>query len=174
MAGKWAAAVLLGGLYASIAITSLYVVIGLGPRDWRHGAVPSFTNYLIHLSAALIAVAGYASVGCFLAAIFRRPMLVSVIYIFVEQFASRLPAEANLHTATIASPVRSFLYTTIVEPSRTFKEILDNRIDGTPEEELEAMIAGDPLMSLLKLIGFVLLVTLWVYCRREYDSRPRE
>ena len=169
--GKWLAVILLGGAFVTVGMTALYFVIAFG-REWQSGNGPSAKDYFVMLTAAWIAVVGYAAVGCFFASYFRRPMLIGVLYIFLEQFASRLPAEVPIHTATVAFPIRVLMFT-MMEPSDEFREVLSGVMEATRVQET-ALMATNPFTALAKLFGFAMLFALIVYTRREYDSRPRE
>ncbi len=172
MLGKWLAVILLGGVFVTVGMTALFAVIAFGGREWQYGMGPSAKSYFVMLLAGWIAVVGYSAIGCFFASFFRRPMLIGVLYIFLEQFASRLPAEVPIHTATIAFPIRVFMFT-MMEPSYGFKVVLSGVMDATRGQE-SALMAIDPFAALAKLTAFAMLLALIVYSRSEYDSRPRE
>jgi hypothetical protein len=121
-------------------------------------------SYWVYLMAAGLAVAGYSAMGMLLGAYFRRPMLLSMFYIVLQEFASRMPFEAGVHSATVADPVRRFLSANIEDPDR-----MGNDHGGSVAE-----VFGDPVMSLSKLIVVILALALWVYTRREYDARTDE
>ena len=168
--GKWLAVALLACLFATLAITALYLVIAHSGRIWEDRVYPTAASYLAILLSGWFAAVGYTAMGCLLGAFFKRPMLVSMVYIVVEQFASRLPPKAGIHSATVADPVRRFMDQSLDPPTRDLHEILTGRIAG----EADAMLLGDPLASLGKLVVVTLCLALWIYSRREYESRPRE
>jgi ABC-type transport system involved in multi-copper enzyme maturation permease subunit len=172
LVGKWLAVILLAGVFVTIGMTSLFVVIGLGPREWQGGAEPTTTNYLAMLLAGWLAIVGYTSVGCLFAAFFRRPMLISVLYIFVEQFASRLPPQVGIHTLTVAFPTRVFMYKNMDE-CWELETTLRGAMDASREEQ-RMLMEVEPLTAIIKIMLFTMILAGLIYCRREYDSRPRE
>ena len=172
MIGKWLAVVMLGLIFGFIAITALYVVIGHSGREWRDGVMPTVWSYGVMLMSAFLGTVGYASIGCLIASLFRRPMLVSVAFVGLEQFVSRMPAEAGVHALTVADPVRRFMDTTMDPPSEPLHDALTGRIPFGGESE--AIVVGDPLPALAKVIVVSMVLALLTYCRREYDSRSGE
>ena len=171
--GKWLAVLVLGALFAGVAITALFVVIRYCGRPWEDGALPSLHNYSIYLLGAGLGVFGYASMGVLLGAFFRRPMLLSMFYIVVEQVASRMPAQAGIHSLTVADPVRRFLEGNLEGLERGVRRLLVGRIGQRRSEVLEYAFQ-DPITSMCKLAVVVLALALWVYTRRQYDARPVE
>jgi ABC-type transport system involved in multi-copper enzyme maturation permease subunit len=146
LAGKWLAVVGLGFLFAGVGLLVHFLVIRYGGRTWEGGSLPRWDTLRLFLIAALLAAIGYASVGALIAAFFRRPLTVSVSFVLLEQFVSRTPPEVGIRGITVADPVARIL-------------------DGS---------SGDPLPGLGKLVAVCLALALWIYSRREYDSRPRE
>lgn len=174
--GKWLAVIVLAGIFVSVAITSLYLSIAFGPREWLNGTVPSAASFQGMLVAGWLAVLGYAAVGCLFAAFFRRPMLIGVLYIFIEQFISRLPPQVPIHGATVAFPARVYMYQNMDATSR-FSRMLSGmmarRRDGN-NELVDLLMGINPWVAVLQITVVCLGVALWIYTRREYDSRPRE
>ena len=173
MLGKWLAVVALGMIFGFVAITSLYLVIAHSGREWRDGVTPTPLSYVVMLLSATLASVGYASVGCFFGALFRRPMIISLAFVGIQEFVSRLPAEAGIHSMTVADPVRRFMDARLDVSSRELHEILMGRIPG-PNGDSDPALLGDPLPALAKLIVVSMVLALLIYGRREYDSRPRE
>ncbi len=169
--GKWLAVVGLGAGFALVSVTSLYLVIAHTGRAWQDGAVPSFADYSAVLGGALLSVAGYAATGVLFGAFFRKPMLVSMFYIVVQEFAARLPPQAGIHSITVADPVRRFVADNLSYSGRDIREMFTARFSGSEGLEL---LSADPLVSLLKLVGVTLVLAMWIYSRREYDARPPE
>jgi ABC-type transport system involved in multi-copper enzyme maturation permease subunit len=171
--GKWLAVLGLGCLFAWVSISVLYLVVACSGREWESGSLPGVNSYWVYLMAAGLAVAGYGAMGMLLGAYFRRPMLLSMFYIVLQEFASRMPFEAGVHSATVADPVRRFLLTNLEDPGRELRAMLHGRM-GNDHGGVVAEVFGDPVMSLSKLIVVTLALALWVYTRREYDARPAE
>jgi hypothetical protein len=166
LVGKWLAVTVLAGLFITLGLSSLFGVIGLGPREWQDGSTPAAANYLAMLAAGWLAVFGYASIGCLFAAFFRRPMLIGVLYILLEQFASRLPPKVGIHTATVAFPTRVFMY-----------QNMDTTLSGAiaaNADQRALLMAAEPIAAIVKTVLFAMILAGWIYARREYDSRPRE
>ena len=173
LVGKWLSVIALGGVFVTIGMSALFAVISFGGRDWALGYLPRPVNFAWMLLAAWIAVVGYSAVGCFFASFFRRPMLIGVLYIFLEQFASRLPPEVSIHNATVAFPIRVFMFGHMPDASYELQQVLKGVIDGSREQEA-ALMATDPYLGLLKITGLALGLAILIYTRREYDSRPRD
>lgn len=171
--GKWLAVLLLGGVFSLVSIGALYLVIRYSGRPWAGGAVPTFQNFSVYLMAAGMGVAGYAAMGMLLGAYFRRPMLLSMLYIVAQEFASRMPPQAGIHSMTVADPVRRFLVTNLTDVGRGLRQFLDGRL-GQERGEAVASMFGDPVTSLTKLVAVTMVLALLVYTRREYDARPAE
>lgn len=168
--GKWLAVVALGSLFALVSISALYVTIGHCGREWRHGALPLLNNYGIYLVGAVMAVAGYGAMGILMGTYFRRPMLLSMFYIVLEQIASRLPTEAKIHAMTVGDPVRRFLAANLEAIDRDLLKVMGH----FGQDASEVVLPASPMVALTKLVVVTLGVGMWVYSRREYDARPSE
>ena len=171
--GKWLAVLALGALFSVVAITALFVVIRYSGRPWEGGVLPSALNYSVYLVGAGMGVFGYASVGVLLGVFFRRPMLLSMFYIVIQEFASRMPVQAGIHSLTVADPVRRFLEDNLEGLERGFRRVLVGRIGQRRSEVLE-YVFQDPWTSLCKLVVVTLALARWVYTRRQYDAPPIE
>lgn len=170
--GKWLAVLVLGGVFSVVSISALYLVIRCSGRPWAGGALPTFQNFSVYLMAAGMGVAGYSTMGMLLGAYFRRPMLLSMFYIVAQEFASRMPPQAGIHSATVADPVRRFLVANLDDLGWGLHKFLDGRL-GQDRGEVASMF-GDPVTSLTKLVAVTMVLALWVYVRREYDARSEE
>lgn len=174
LVGKWLAVVVLGSVFVGAAITTLYVSIAFGPREWLGGTVPSPQAYQGMLVAGLLAVIGYAAVGSLLASFFRRPMLIGVLYVFLEQFISRLPPQVPIHHATIAFPARVYMYQHMDTTERFARMLRGMAIGNRHSDQVDLLMGIEPWIAVLKVTVVCLGLALWIYTRREYDSRPRE
>ncbi|MCA8958424.1 MAG: ABC transporter permease subunit, partial [Planctomycetes bacterium] len=148
--GKWLAVCGLGVGYGAVALTALYLVVRFGNRPWAGGALPSLHTLGTMLATVCIAVVGYASVGCLLAAFFRRPMLVSMIYIVTQEAVSRLSPKAGLHALTVADPVRRFLDASL-PATADLHEMLTARFSSGAEERAVLDSLGSPIWAWGKL-----------------------
>ena len=107
------------------------------------------------------------------AAYFRRPMFVSILFVIVERIASRMSIHAGIHNATIAFPVRRFLLDQM-DAVRGLSRFLRGRQMRELTSEQEELLLGSPLLAVVKTAFVVILLAVWIYSRREYESRPRE
>jgi hypothetical protein len=113
----------------------------------------------------------YASIGCLFAAFFKRPMLISVLFwVGWEQMVSRTPPQAGIRSATVWEPVRRWIYGEL-QPRDPLRHYL---VGDLQEFQFPIELMPDPLLALLKFTVITLGLALFIYWRREYDSRPRE
>lgn len=188
LAGKLLAVMLCAWLFAALLLTTIYAAVTFTGIQWRGGDLPSAGQYGVLLLGGALMVAGYSGLGALLAAFFRRPMLMVILLLFVEQFVSRLPRQVGMHDLTINSPVRRFMVETVEAPSKVFRGVMvGNFGDGHRRKRRRRQESSNPpppatvqppqtpaLLALLRIWGLSLAFGAFIYSRREYDSRPRE
>jgi len=119
-------------------------------------------------ACALLGIA-YAAVAALFGAWFKRPLVWSAAFIlFGQLFLANLPAKAGIRHATIADPVRRFVFDRI--------DLGDNlsRALWPAERNFREELIGEPLLDLSILVGVALALGVLAYSRSEYDSRERE
>jgi multisubunit Na+/H+ antiporter MnhC subunit len=166
---RWLAVVVLATCLAWLALGLLFSVLALPDWKWKLGVGLRFELLRCYCAAAALAVPGYAAVGMLLAAFNKRPLISLIVFVLGwEYVVSNLPPEAGVRTSTVAEPVRRWLLMH-VQPTRDLEEMLTGSLG-----RVDPALLGDPLLSLLKLTAIVLAGALWVFARREYESRAAE
>jgi len=169
--GKWLATVVLGWSLVVVGVTALYVVIVWSGRDWLRGQVPDLGWWWVFVFAGFVMTVGYAAVGCLFAAFFKRPLVISVLFWFGwEQLVSRTPPQAGVRSATVWEPMRRWIFLEL-EPKTRLGNYLVGDLQGS---QVPIELLPNPLLAVLKFTVITLGLALFIYWRREYDSRPRE
>ena len=120
------------------------------------------------LACVLLGIA-YAAVAAVFGAWFKRPLVWSAAFIlFGQLFLANLPAKAGIRHATIADPVRRFVFELIQPDPRLARAM------WPAERDFDEKLIGEPLLDLSMLVGVALALGMIVYSRSEYDSRERE
>ncbi|MEQ1631442.1 MAG: ABC transporter permease subunit [Planctomycetota bacterium] len=168
--------VLLGKVLAACFLSSICHAFGAGmlllgaayhEDRWPNGIDPSLFTTM--LAALTMLVVGYAAIASYFAARCRRPLIwCAAFVIFGAMFLPMLPAKAGLRVATLADPVRRFLFDRL-DPNPRFVEALWPSERGFSED-----LIGEPLWNVAIVIGIGLGLALLSYSRAEYDSRERE
>lgn len=169
--GKWLATVVLGWCLVVVGVTMLYLVITLSGRDWLRGQVPDLGWWWAFVFAGAVMTIGYAAIGCLFATFFKRPLVISLLYWFGwEQIVSRTPPQAGVRSATVWEPMRRWIYLEL----RPRDPLGDYLVVDLKDYRVPIDLLPDPLLAVLKLTAVTLGLALFIYWRREYDSRPRE
>jgi ABC-2 family transporter protein len=169
--GRWLATVVLGWFLVLVGVTVLYLVITLSGRNWLRGQVPDVGWWWTFVFAGAVMTMGYAAIGCLFATFFKRPLVISLLFWFGwEQIVSRTPPQAGVRNATLWEPMRRWIFLELRPRGRLGHYLVgDLRNYQVPIDLLP-----DPLLAVLKFTVITLGLALFIYWRREYDSRPRE
>lgn len=164
LAGKLVAVWVAGA--AAVCLLWLAVWTGLGSAAGTGTLSPRPL-----VACALAAVLAYGAIGAFFAVRFRRPLVWSVAYVLgLETLAANLPAKAGVRTLTVMDPVRRwFLQLHEVAPHSRVARDLWPAQRGWDDELL-----GWPPGTVLVFLAIALVLSVWVFARSEYDSRPRD
>lgn len=165
--GKWAAAALLA-VGASCAVTAApFFALAAQPGGWADGV--DRAALLTFVGAFALGAVAYVSVAVLFAALFRRPLVWSALFVVgLQMVAGNLPVSAGLRRITITDPLRRLVLDGI-EPDQRLVQLL-----WPAERRIGFDQIGDPVLDLLVLIGLTLLLAVWRYSCAEYDSRPRD
>ncbi|MEM7205081.1 MAG: ABC transporter permease [Planctomycetota bacterium] len=168
--GKWLGVVAAGVGLGAVGVVVTYAALALPPIPWARGVTPPLAMAITFLQASTLAAVAYAAVAALLAAFFRRPLVAGAVFVVGwEAIGSMAPPQAGVRSLTVADPVRRWLASEI-QATGPLREVLAMRLDRFVDpSELR-----DPLASLAWLAGVALLLALWIYTGREYDSRVRE
>lgn len=168
--GKWLATVVLGWLLVLVGVSALFLVITQSGRDWLRGYVPDLGWWWAFVFAGAVMTIGYAAAGCLFAAWFKRPLVVAVLFwLGWEQAVSRTPPQAGVRSATVWEPMRRWLYLELQPRGRLERYLIVDLGQDVP-----IALLPDPLLAVFKFTVITLGLALFIYWRREYDSRPRE
>ena len=158
------------GLSALIHALGMALVFGAGamhPEMWVEGLEWDLLAAFA-LACVLLGIA-YAAVAAVFGAWFKRPLVWSAAFIlFGQLFLANLPAKAGIRHATIADPVRRFVFELIQPDPRLARAM------WPAERDFDEKLIGEPLLDLSMLVGVALALGMIVYSRSEYDSRERE
>jgi hypothetical protein len=158
------------GLSFAMHALGVALVFGAGslhPDMWSDGL--EWNLFWVLISACALLSVAYATVAGFFGAWFRRPLVWSAAFIvFGQLFLANLPAKAGIRHATIADPVRRFVFDRV--------DLGDNlqRALWPAERNFKAELIGEPLFDLSVFVAVALLLGLLAYTRSEYDSRERD
>ncbi|MBK8976403.1 MAG: ABC transporter permease [Planctomycetes bacterium] len=169
--GRWLAGSLCIAVLLGLLLALAWLALSIPELDWRRREPlhPAVLRGLA-LGAALAAPA-YVAVGCVAGAVFRRPVVWSVVFVLGwEVIASNSPPQAGVRVWTVADPLRRFLLGTIAPPEG---DGLHSVLLGSARR-FDPAEFPDPLRSLAWFTAIALAVALLVYTRREYDSRSRD
>lgn len=172
--GKWAAATALGWLLAGVACGVLFAAVRSLPRSiWFTGVEVDSATLAAFLGAAAMAVPAYTAVGVLFGVVFKRPLVVTAVFVVGWEFlvSNFVPPQAGVRNATVMDPVRRWLMDALDPPPPELERVLVlpfERFSFGPEA------LGSPRWALLELSVAALVAAVLVYCRREYESRPRD
>ena len=171
LVGKWLAVSFLGCAVLLLALGVLWGTAALGGHQWQRGVGIEASLVGTFAMVGCAAVAAYAAAGCAFGAVFRRPIVVALaFYAGWEVAVSHLPPQAGVRGWTVADPMRRWLYAEL-QPTGELRDVLQQGLDRI---WLQPEALGDPARTLVWFTAVMLAWGLWVYCRREYDSRPRD
>ena len=168
---RWFAVAAVGAMLLVGVASVLFLAAWLPDVPWRHGLPPRPDVLLTFGRAALLAAPAYVAIGMLCGTFFRRPLIVAVAYVVAsELIASNLPPHTGIRHLTVADPVRRFLFLDLdlAEGSR-FGRMLTLTLRRFDPAEF-----SPPVTTVLWITGLSLGFAVWVYSRREYDSRPRD
>lgn len=174
LVGKWAAATVLGWLLAALACGVLFAAVRSLPRRiWFTGVEVDVATLAAFTTAAAMAVPVYAAVGAAFGAIFKRPLVVTAVFVVGWEFivSNFVPPQAGVRNATVMDPVRRWLIGALDAPPPELERVLVlpfERFSYGPEA------LGRPEHALAELGVVALVAAMLVYSRREYESRPRD
>ena len=166
--GKWLAVASICALLFALGAVLLFLALAARPALWADGVDPRLA--IVFAQGLALSAFAYAAVAALLSAWSNWPLVWGAAYVFFLEMlvADFLPARAGIRVLTITDPMRRFLLDGI-EPSRRVADML-----WPAERAFEASQIGAPLVNLALLSAITLLQSLWLYTRREYDSRQRE
>jgi ABC-type transport system involved in multi-copper enzyme maturation permease subunit len=165
--GKWLAVAALCGAALALGVALLFVAITLPGSRWI--GTPEWQLVPVFAGTTAAAAVAYTAIATWFAARFRRPLVWAAMFLVGLQHAiAFLPAQASLRVITVADPVRRILYRSLDLEPRLARDLWPTERDWRPE------LVGQPELNLLLIVVISLALGLWVYCRSEYDSRPRE
>lgn len=168
--GKWLAVTLVGALVGALLCAAYWLALAIPERPWRRGLAPDPAVLLAFAKGAVLAAPGYAAVGAFCGAMFRRPLIAAILFVVGWEVAvSNVPPQAGVRDLTIADPVRRFLVEQIGEPTGELGDVLLATMVGQGGEGLR-----EPLAAVAWFTAVVLAAATLVYSRREYDARSRD
>ncbi|MEY2982997.1 MAG: hypothetical protein RL562_3224 [Planctomycetota bacterium] len=170
LVGKWLAVTLVGALAGAAICAAYWLALALPDRPWRRGLAPDPDVLAAFVQGAALAAPGYAAVGAFCGATFRRPLIAAILFVVGWEVAvSNVPPRAGVRDLTIADPVRRFLVERIGEPTGELGELLQASMAGQGAGELR-----EPFAAVAWFTAVVLLAATVIYSRREYDARSRD
>lgn len=171
LVGKCMAVIALCWAGAALAMTLLFAALAWLPLSWRFGIrpTPAMLGSLC-VAAGLTAIGLTALVACF-AALFRRPLVVGAVFIVGwEVIVNLAPPNAGVRDFSVLDPVRRWL----LERLPSAGDLADLPQMNGDHRWLGPGVLEDPLVVLARFTTAAMAVALWVYTRREYDSRPTE
>jgi magnesium-transporting ATPase (P-type) len=165
--GKWLAVSVLCSLAAMLGVLSIHTGVAVHADRWADGVErESMVVFLVGMAAMATVL---ASVSAFFSASVRWPLVWSTGYVvFVQTLIGMLPAKAGVRGISVADPVRRWLLEGLDADRRLARRLWPS------EREWSEGLVGEPLTHLAVILLVALTLSLWVYGRREYDSRPRE
>ncbi len=171
MFGKWLSVAVLGAVGTAVACALYWLALAIPDRPWRRGLGPEPETLAAFAAAGAIAAPGYAAVGVFCGATFKRPLIAAILFVVGWEVAvSNVPPQAGVRGWTVADPVRRFLLDAIDPPANSgLSEVLELSIAGADTSRL-----GDPVASVAWFSLVFLAAATIVYTRREYDARARD
>ena len=168
--GKWLATALIAATLASFACMLLYVALAVPERPWRRNLGPQPWAMWTFVRSVWLACPAYAAVGVLFGAAFKRPLLCAVVFVLGwEGIASNLPPEAGIRSATVADPVRRWLLIELEPRRHGLRDLLTGALEG-----FDLAVFGDPIRPLIVFTAVALGLALFIYGRREYESKPRD
>lgn len=170
--GRWLATWLLGAALVALALLTFHLSLSLPGHAWRQGMRPDPAMLGLYCAAASLGAGAYAATGCLFGVWLRRPLVAGVTFLVGwELIVSNLPPQAGLRGATVADPVRRWILAELPAdlPHDPLKEMLTGALERVDMTKLT-----DPVWAILRFGLVVLVLALWIYSRREYDSRPRD
>lgn len=171
MVGKWLAVAAFGAVATAAACTLYWLALALPDRAWRRGLGPEPETLRAFVDAGALAAPGYAAVGAFCGAAFKRPLIAAILFVVGWEVAvSNVPPQAGVRGWTVADPVRRYLLDAIDPPANSgLSELLQLSLAGGDAGRL-----GDPVASVTWFTLVFLAAAAIVYTRREYDARARD
>lgn len=169
LVGKWLASTLVAAGLLAVPVVLTWCAIALPARPWRAGLAPSFLSPATYLLGAVMTAPAYAAVGAFAGACFKRPLVLAMAFLVGwEVVVSNLPPRSGVRGLTIADPLRRWLIEHLPDAPHFVRTL-------TLDLGREAATLGSaPYVALARATLLALACALWVYTRREYDSRPRD
>ena len=167
--GKWLAASVVSALVIAVIVVVTWLAIAVPTRPWRAGLPPGASSCWVIALGAVLAAPAYTAVGAFAGATFKRPLVLAMAF-FVgwEVVVSNLPGQSGVRGLTIAEPLRRWLCERL---PAAFEVVRGMRL---PTGAGLQVAGPDPLFALARAAVLPLAAALWIYSRREYDSRPRD
>lgn len=169
--GRWLSVAVLGAALGALAVGAYWLALAVPDRPWRRGLAPTDETLFAFLKGCLLAAPGYAAVGVFCGAAFRRPLIVAILFVVGwEGLVSNVPPQAGVREWTVADPVRRAIVDSIRDVEGTgLADALQVTLRGPGIEQMKP-----PLESLIWFTAVVLVASMFVYSRREYDARARD
>lgn len=169
LVGKCLAVIAVCWSGAALTLTVLCAALAWSPLPWRLGVAPDSSSLgPFVLGAGVVAIAYTSLVACF-AAVLKRPLVIGAVFVVGWEFMVAVaPPAAGVRSISVLDPTRRWLIEHL-QPTGELRDVLSMRLD----EQLLAPGALDaPLFVVGRVTVVALLIALWVYTRREYDSRP--
>jgi ABC-2 type transport system permease protein len=165
--GKCLAVAGLSALAHAVGMGLVFFAGSLHEDMWSDGL--EWDLLFVFMQACALLGIAYAAVAGFFGAWFKRPLVWSAAFIlFGQVFLANLPAKAGIRHATIADPVRRFVFDRV--------DLGDNlsRALWPAERNFTEDLIGEPLWDLSVFVAVALALGILAYVRSEYDSRERE
>jgi ABC-type transport system involved in multi-copper enzyme maturation permease subunit len=152
LAGKFAAFVSTGLVFSLPPLVLAFLLFVAG--DKSHGLAASAPDLFRDMGVFVLAILSYGALFTLFGSVLTRPVIPGLLYLFVwESLASRLPG--YMPRFTLAAPLRSLVH------------------HRPPDEGLlplfgEVIPWGECLLALLLSTLVALLLSAWIFSRREY------
>jgi hypothetical protein len=167
LVGKWLGAAFVAWAVIVVCFCTMFLGFALPDRNWRGGFDPDPGMLPSFIGAAGLAALAYTALGCALSALMKRPLLAGIVFLVAwEGAVAQLAPRAQARDLTVSDPLRRFL-TAAQSPREEYRELLQGPFRAAGE-------SADPIWAMTRFALVLLAVAVFVYRRREYDSRPAE
>jgi ABC-type transport system involved in multi-copper enzyme maturation permease subunit len=181
--GKYLAAALVATTYSLVLVSVAFLLFTESPWRWAPGRELAPGLWPTLALCAVVAPCAYAAVGMLCAASFRRPFLVSMLFVIGwEAMAGAALPQAGIRSLTVSESVRVMMLGPGNQDRRLRAEIghllgrhpRDRSVDQERLRALEERQAENATSSLVGIVLVSLGIAAFLFSRREYESRPKE